>query len=639
LDKKPDVADWFYMPYWKPTFSPRMGEPEGAIGQAQRWLMFVDECGVGSQIALRLEREGREVIKVLAGDRFDKLDDRAYTIDARERNHYVALLEELRKSDSLPQIVLHLWTVTPEGAADPGSSLDEKIQTRGFYSLLLLAQAIGEERGAGSIQIAVVSNDMQKVTGEERLVPEKATVLGPCSVIPQEYTNLSCRTIDISLPPPGSLQWDRLVTRLINDITSASADRVLAYRNDIRWTQAFEPVRIENRSRQSTILRRHGVYLITGGLGGLGLALAEYLARTVQARLVLIGRSALPAKEEWDRYNEQDRLSDRIRKIKALEDLGAEVEILRADVADYQEMRAAVDRARERFGRIHGVIHAAGVPGAGLIQLKTIEKAAEVLYPKVNGALVLQRVFQGEPLDFIALYSTNTSIIGGLGQVDYCAANAFLDAFAHSHTIRSGVPTVSIDWCAWQWDDWQEALTGVIPEAQAEFSRLREAYGLTFAEGTEAFSRVLSAGAPQVVVSTQDFQSVRELHNKFAAQDFVKHLTDARSSITSHPRPALETDYVPPGSDAERRIVQIWQELLGIEQIGVHDNFFHLGGHSLLGIHLISRLEESFQVSPPLRSLFERPTIAGLSLLIEEMLIAEIDSLTEEEARLLGGKR
>src|SRR5262249_1187934 len=159
-----------------------------------------------------------------------------------------------------------------------------------------------------------------------------------------------------------------------------------------RWKMSYERVRLEQTDGKQ-LVKEDGVYLITGGVGGIGLAIAEFLARTARVKLILVGRSSLPDREEWEEWiithDEQDELSTRLRKIRAIEELGAEVLPLSADVTDLEQMHRVVALSRQRFGQVNGVIHAAGIPGGGIIQLKALEDSALVLAPKVQGTRVI----------------------------------------------------------------------------------------------------------------------------------------------------------------------------------------------------------------------------------------------------------
>jgi NAD(P)-dependent dehydrogenase (short-subunit alcohol dehydrogenase family)/acyl carrier protein len=294
---------------------------------------------------------------------------------------------------------------------------------------------------------------MQEVTGEEQLFPQKATVLGPVMVIPLEYPQITCSSIDVILPQPGDKQEDKLLARLAAELVTHSQDRVIAYRKHYRWVQTFEPFPLEKPGENIPHLQERGVYLVTGGLGGIGMVIARHLARSVNARLILTGRSPLPQEEQWQewlaKHSPQDKTSRKIRRILELKETGTEVMVCSADVANMNQMKAVITAAEKQLGTINGIFHAAGVPGGGMIQLKTREQANKVLAPKIKGTLVLNKIFQHHDLDFFILCSSINSILPLLGQVDYYAANAFMDAFAYYKT-STGVFTVSINWDTWQ---------------------------------------------------------------------------------------------------------------------------------------------------------------------------------------------
>ncbi|BAY50149.1 beta-ketoacyl synthase (plasmid) [Scytonema sp. HK-05] len=630
--KNPNIADWFYIPSWKR--SPLSARKRDELPVQSNTLVFIDECGLGSQLVKKLELEGHNVITVKVGSDFTKLRDDVYTLNPGQGNDYNTLLNELRTLGKTPQTIVHLWNVTPNSEAELGLESIDKSQYLGFNSLLFLAQAIGKQTINDKLHIAVVSNNMQEVTGVEVLCPQKATLLGPVKVIAQEYQNISCCSIDVVIPPKGSRLEEELTEQLLAELTTQSSDKVIAYRGLHRWVQTFEPIQLDKSNEATPQLRKGGVYLITGGLGGIGLVLAEYLAKTAQAKLILIGRSALPLKEEWEQWlashEVEDSVSLKIRKVQELEELGAEVLAIAADVSNQQQMQEAIATAKNRFGEINGVIHAAGVPGGGVIQGKTRDGVEKILAPKVKGTVVLDSIFKDTPLDFFVLTSSITAIIAGVGQVDYASANAFLDAFTHYKNSKRGTFTVCTNW-----DTWQEVGMAVNVALPAEFQKMRNEMlkgAIAPDEGVDAFSRILESKLSQVVICPRDLQIREDWEN--TPKDLSEPLEKTISSRPTHPRPELSNAYVAPGNELEQTIANIWQQLLGIEQVGIHDNFFELGGHSLLATQLISRIRETLQVELPLNSLFEESSVAGLAERIERIhsIVQQIHAVPNDMA-------
>jgi hypothetical protein len=249
-------------------------------------------------------------------------------------------------------------------------------------------------------------------------------------------------------------------------------------------------------------------------------------------------------------------------------------------------------------------------------------------------------------LDFLVLFSSETAFTGGgLGQVDYCAANAFLDGYARHH-VGSRRLVTSINWGEWQWNAWEEGMGGFSAEVQEYFRANRRKYGIAFEEGQEALARILTHRLPRVAVSTRDFGSIVEESNKHSAMQIILDAAnrsqetqapgDGIGQPTLRPRPALMTPFVAPSNETEQYVTEIWQNLLGIDGIGAQDNFLELGGNSLIGIQLVSCLRKDYQVDVNLRIVFESPTVAQMAMAIEEALIAEMENLTDEEvSRLL----
>ncbi|MEP6912015.1 MAG: KR domain-containing protein, partial [bacterium] len=295
----------------------------------------------------------------------------------------------------------------------------------------------------------------------------------------------------------------------------------------------------------------------------------------------------------------------------------------------------------ERFGELNGVIHAANTPGAGIIQLKTRETAAAVLVPKTKGTLVLASLTKDLQLDFFALFSSSVSIAGGFGQVDSCAANTFLDAFAHHRSVDDTGMTVSINWSSFQWDQWQ--MPAGAEGLQAQLQQNLQRNGISAGESMETFDQIISDTLRQVIVCPEDLASVMKKTEEFTVANFLAAMAKPPSA-EAHPRPAIAIPYVAPRNEIEQMIAWVWQEAFGIAPVGVEDNFFELAGNSLLAIQIVTRLRRTFEVELPLTSLFDAPTISELAQRIGarrnpqleipgmEQILSEIEALSLDEA-------
>jgi non-ribosomal peptide synthase protein (TIGR01720 family) len=580
------IDDWFYTPVWKQSVL------QSASSVANNWLLFVDDCGLGAQLATQLPGT---VITVKQGASFAKVSDTEYVIDPRRPEDYESLLADIRPH---PEKLVHLWNVTQE------SQSLEHVLDNSFYSLLFLAQALGQHFLNADLtdrfDLIVVSNSLHKVLGDEQLVPAKATLLGPCRVIPQEYPNVTCRSIDVTL---DSVQ-------LLAELKASVDDKVVAYRNGRRWVQTFDRVRM-GRGETPPRLREKGVYLITGGLGGVGLEIAEYLARTVQARLVLLSRTS--------------KETERIEKLKSV---GAEVLVLSADVGDEDQLATALAEAHRAFGTIDGVVHAAGIPPASIMQRETRETAGRVLWPKVHGTQLLSTLLRDDNLDFFLLCSSLRAFTGGPGAAAYCAANSFLDAFAQASESTAGPLTITVDWDGWIDTGMSQHATGFEPRGdESEPVDL----SMSAAEGIEAFQRILGDPLPQVIVSTCPLQAVIDQHSSLN-QAMIDEYTANRRAAALHPRPELENTYTAPQNQIEQTLASIWSELLGVENIGRDDNFFDLGGDSVVSIQIIVRAKQAgLQLTP--KQVFEYQTIAGLAAVVSGNNV----QITEAEQDLVTG--
>jgi amino acid adenylation domain-containing protein len=453
LKNQEEITDWFYIPSWQRADLEI--KPVDTISLGANCLLFIDDTGFGTQMMKPLQEKCRNLVTARASKAFKKESQRSYLLNPGESSDYDALFKELRELNMIPGSIVHLWTITVNHREESRLEGTENLQELGFYSLQNIVQALGRLSHTDNIRIEVVTNNMQDVTGEEELCPGKATVLGPVKVIPREYPNISCRSIDIVLPKSTNRENEKLIHQLMTEFTVENQDRVIAYRNGGRWLQTYEQMTPGKSQPFISRLKEKGVYLLTGGLGGMGMVLAEHLAKTAQAKLILTGRSPFPAKEDWDKWlhthQEKDSVSIKIRKLKELEKHGAEVLVAAADAADNAQMQKAITMAEERFGPINGILHMAGEADYdGMIQRRPRRATENIMASKVKGTMVLDSILGETDLDFFILFSSISSIAGPFGQVGYTAANIFLDAYAHYKTSKNCTYTASINWDAWQ---------------------------------------------------------------------------------------------------------------------------------------------------------------------------------------------
>lgn len=924
--KKENIDDWFYVPIWKQSIN-ALSETSKNNSKAG-WLFFLDELGIGEEVIKRVCKSQDSVTTVIMGKKFRKLTKNDYAINSKHLDDYINILRNFLNLNVENRTLVYLWPVSYPKTKMTSIDIENDAQIC-FHNLILLAKAISYLDNKTALKIILVSNNLHAITGSEILSPGKSVLIGPAKSLSQELLSVKCKVLDLDLSKQISSEINKIVNLMAAELLDDREDSLIAYRGNRRWICEYESIKIKKTADVPGKLKDGGIYLITGGLGALGLKIAEYLAISVRARIILISRTEMPARKDWGKWltthASTDNLSIKIKAIEHIIELGGEVLLFSADITNHSEIKKIISSVKKQFGQINGVFHAAGIAGGGMMQLKAEETANRVLAPKVKGIMVLYECLKRTEVEFFVLFSSTFSITGGFGQSDYSSANAFLDAFSHYVSSLSGPYTVSINWDAWKqggmaynnlvgkysevehvvrersntsdtftrifnpsrdWlldehrmlgkamipgtaylemvrndmisytlkgktfefvdvtflspvvfetnedkeiqtvltrisedeyefsclsrlskldkDDkenrWQKNVIGKVVyapqggEKQLDIKKLiskhnlskvsnerlahlgpmkfgprslclKDVYigqssalallelpsifagdleliklhpalldiatgfvnlylnqdaffmplsykkisihhdipsqiisyvqylgdqsiknketlsfdiiildkngieiltiedftmkkvenlpgklrdwsslpiagtdhvrrdsevaptnifkrhydtGLLPVEGVEALHRILAHNIlPQVVVATKDFKYMCQEIDSFTLASLNESSGAEISNKSLHPRPNITTSYIAPKSLIEKRLAEMWQELLGIQNIGIEDNFFDLGGHSLLGVQLVSKIRTSLNLDLPLRSIFEHPTIATLALNIK----------------------
>ncbi|MDQ2679117.1 MAG: SDR family NAD(P)-dependent oxidoreductase [Actinomycetota bacterium] len=479
LAREPDEERWA----WKPVWSSR--DREEPVDETLDWLVVADGIGVADDVVTRLRARGDRVVVLRSGDSYRAISDEEYLLSPELGElGYDQLVRDLVRTGRAPDRVAHLGLLaTDDRSFRPGSSFFHRNQELGFQSLVHFARAWADAGLQRPLHLSVATMGAQLAPGSSELRwPEQSTVLGPVQVIPHEFEDVTASTFDLDpdelrravegRTTRGGRRWELsdlptnradlvrllvdgptvdLVGEVLAELLQPVTDEIVAIRGDRRYVRDVRHVRLPEHAPAR--LRRDGVAVITGGLGGIGLSIAEELHRSSNARLALLSRSELPDRSQWDelvgRLGDAHPTSERIARIRALEAAGAEVLLLAADVTDPDSVGRALDRVRATFGAVHAVVHAAGVIDDGLMVTKTATQMDDVLAPKVYGTLVLETATSSDPLDLFVVFSSTSTVTAPMGQVDYVSANAFLNAFAQSRAARGDDHVRAIDWGVW----------------------------------------------------------------------------------------------------------------------------------------------------------------------------------------------
>src|SRR3989339_1162982 len=296
-------------------------------------------------------------------------------------------------------------------------------------SLFYLAKSLQKHQAANNhIDMILLSRHADIVTDQDKEVrPENAALIGLGKAISLENPNLKCRSLDID---------DKTDTKnIITEINSPYSAYKVAYRDNERYAEVLDELDLNTLPEKKTEIKEGNVYLISGGTGGLGLAMAKYLSQQAKAKLALLSRN--PRK---------------LPILKEIEKTGSEVLILSADVADEKQLSRAIATIRKKYKKINGIIHAAGVAGDGFIIRKDETTFKNVLAPKITGTWLLNRLTEKDKLDFFINFSSAMTIVSGRNNSDYIAANAYLNAFSRYQKYHSRNIALSL---AIMWPNWK----------------------------------------------------------------------------------------------------------------------------------------------------------------------------------------
>ncbi|MDX3128262.1 SDR family NAD(P)-dependent oxidoreductase [Streptomyces europaeiscabiei] len=585
---------------WRPL-DDGAGVPADPFERRQTWLVLLDAEGSAQPVIDLITARGQIVTVVRPGTEYRRIRRGVYEIDPSDPAQYARLLTDLRGLVRTPTAIVYAW-----GLGAPAERPGNADGTAGYFGLVRLARALTEASVINEVRLGVVTAGAFRAADGERPDPAAALLSGPVQVLPEEYSNLRCTQADLA---PGTRLDPANALEVLRAVVGAPA-RLLALRDAGLLTRTLEATRPAVTTSPAVPGPGSGsVWVVTGGFGGIGRTLAGHLARTVGARIALLGRHPVTADGEGP-------AAEFVRELRAA---GTELLALQADVSDARSLSAALDRVREGFGGIDGVIHAAGIPGGGSVELRDDDEARAVFGPKTAGFRNLLAALRPGEAGTLLLCSSLATLLPTYGQADYAAANAYLAAAGEAENARGERRVITANW-----DMWSSVGMASDAEVPADLRALQErmlAGALTPEQGIRAFAALLAGPGGQVAVARAGAE---------VAADGTLRLSDgpaaARPSATRLPRPELATAYAAPATATEERLAEIYGEMLGIDGVGAHDEFLELGGHSLLAAQVVARLRAEFGVDIPARAFFEGGRVADLAVEIEDLILAELEN-------------
>lgn len=596
--------------------------------QPGKWLIFADAEEVGHNLAELLQSRGQYCVQIEPGNDYDCAGDGRFTVNPAVPEHFQNLLEELQDSNELPiHGIVHLWSLDalPLAGITPEQLHDDQIKICG--SVLHLVQAVGQIEVATPPRLTLVTRGAQQV-GEATVSGQSLPVQVPQSslwglsqVISIEHPELHCESVDLD-PSKGS---EDELQQLFLEIWQPDPDEdQIAFRQQERRVRRLVHSERRPPGEQAPItFSEDASYLITGGLGGLGLLVAQWMVEHGAKNLVLMGRSG--ASE-----TAQSVLSD-------LEQEKARVEVVQGDISNRSELAAILDDIEQTMPPLRGIIHAAGVLDDGVLLQQTWERFTHVMGAKVDGSWNLHALTSHLSLDFFILFSSGVSLIGFAGQGNHAAANAFMDALAH-YRQANGLPGVSINWGAW-------SNVGAAAERNLEEQEIE---ALSPHEGLQLLARTLEVDAQTGLPVYAQIGALPVNWSQFFAPfppgNEPPLFAEIAQEIKKQAKePATKVQIVKTEPDLLRRLeaalpnkrLSILRDyireqsalVLGLDRsdaIELQRPLSELGLDSLMAVELRNKLGNALNQTLPATLLFEYPTIGSLTeYLMQEFLVLE----------------
>ncbi len=584
-------------------------------------LCFIGENQLAKDLVLKLKEKGNNIITIKQGEQYNKISKSDYEIE-NNLNSYQLLFQDL-KSEEVTEI-LYLNALDNNENIENINEL-KRSQKNGVYSFFSLIKVLASRKN--SVNISILTRYSYAVTGDESLIlPQNASLIGLSKVVPNEYSQINCKCIDID--------HNVAISEILNEMNSDIKINIVAYRGKKRYTEVFSKLNVEKSEDSGIQLTDSSVYIITGGLGGIGLEFTKYLSTLKDVKIILWDQIQLPEVKNWS-ISGQDIDEKLSLKIKILEDCyknGAKIEYINIDITNYEEVQKTVKNIQQKYQKINGIIHAAGMAGDGFIINKDETVLNNVLSPKIYGTWNLNKATETMNLDFFVLFSSVETLIARAGQSDYVAANSYLDAFSQYRSLNHK-GSFTINWVVWK-------ETGMAANFGVNVDELFKA--IYTQNALQSFSKVLTKKINRVFIGDLDLNYLIQAKKDFPielSEDLSQKLIRNQKNIKKESHSDSGTvDYdvrvIGKTSDdyteVEKNMARIWAKALGLTEIDIYDSFDDLGGDSILATRLLAELENAYPSMINIVDIFTYRTVFHLSEYISVQINPEKEDKEED---------
>jgi acyl transferase domain-containing protein/acyl carrier protein len=628
-----NLNDWLYEFQWQTKDRPneqKASESSLPVSQGS-WLVFADRGGVAEALAALIDAQGARSVLVSRGESYEESDHRHFRIRAERPEDIQRLFETaLISNQSGWRGIVHLWSLDIAPPQETTAASLTTAETLGCGSVLHLVQELAKVQGRDLPPLWLVTRGAQ-AAGEAALPVNvaQAPLWGMGRVIAQEHAAFWGGLIDLE---PGTSPHDADSHRLWAEISNPDGEDQIAFRQGRRHVGRLVRKRQPAVQPPPIAWPTDGSYLITGGLGDLGLGVARWMVKQGARRLILLGRTKLPPRSSWNTVETGSRLALQVAAIRELEALGAAVHLAPVDVADEKQLSAFLNEFRaEGWPSIRGVVHAAGVLQDGLLSQLDAGAFNTVLRPKMMGGWLLHRLLEDAPLDFFVLFSSAGSLLGQPGQGNYAAANAFMDALAH-HRRALGQPALSVNWGAWAELGFADRAGGKRLAARLALVGIRS---MAPGQALEVLERLLRQGATQVAAVPVDWRQYRQFYFAGTESPLLSELAREETELAQQARhPGEKRDALLAAEPAARLGLlqsylseQVARVLgLSVSRLDAEQPLSNLGLDSLMAVELKNRITVDLGVNVPMVKFLQGPSVAQAATQILDQLTAELST-------------